>query len=734
MEWRKSELASDDVKTLAEKYGCDLLTASILLRRGIKTGEEIRYYLENDLRHLHNPFDLPGMEDAVERILAAKEEGEKVMVFGDRDVDGITGTVLLTDFLRRSGFDVRWRLPMGDEPYGLSTQAVEEFAADYGTLVITVDCGISNREEIAQAAELGVGVVVTDHHNPPELLPEADALVNPKLPGRYPFRHLCGCAVAYKLVSALRFAMKSEVFGQPISLINVRPSNDAMIIEAAKLRNLAVIDTLVETVVPGMVGITGTRLPAFLSGQQILCWDLPVQQKLLTQTFGTGVEIQMLDMAGEIGRAIPQAAGKSLLRLRELSKISRYAEGGAQSTGELDVLVNLFVSFVQKKEAWHTVVASFDGEEAADLQLAALGTIGDIVPLRDENRLIVKKGIEALLQKPRPGLSELLFKQNLAGRPLSAEEISWQLTPVINAAGRMGQAEKAITLLLSETAQERDALAAEITELNNERKRMVEEIHRRAEPEAYKSLSGYGGNMAVYAEDTILPGLTGLVASRLADRLNVPSLTASFLGETTKGSIRSAREYDLNFLLEQCADLFLRYGGHDFAAGFTMETTNWEALLKRLKTIAANMELKGVEEEALEVDAEIPLPYLSRMEDDPKVKGKKDLYLLQLADRFEPYGEKNRPLLFLSRGLTIADITLMGKDQLKHVKLTLDAGTPGSKGSLKWPAVYWNAADRVKVDFDKGDTVDLVYMVNRNWFNGSQVPQLLVKDLRVQKK
>ncbi|MCL1815743.1 MAG: single-stranded-DNA-specific exonuclease RecJ [Treponema sp.] len=721
MEWRKSELAPDDVKALSEKYGCDLLSASILLRRGIKTGEEIRYYLENDLRHLRNPFDLPGMEDAVERILAAKEEGEKVMVFGDRDVDGITGTVLLTDFLRRSGFDVRWRLPMGDEPYGLSLKVVEDFAADYGTLIITVDCGISNREEIARAAELGVGVVVTDHHNPPELLPDADALVNPKLPGHYSFPQLCGCAVAYKLASALRFAITSEVYGQPICLLNARPSNDAVIIEIAKLRSLAVIDTLAETVVPGMVGIADTRLPAFLSGQQILCWDLGVQQRLLAQAFGRGVEIQMLDMAGEIGKAIPQAAGKSLLRLKEMSKISRYNDDGqnsGQGSGELDVLINLFVTFVQRKEAF------FDEAEAAALQLAALGTIADIMPLRDENRLIVRKGIEAMLQKPRPGLSELLFKQDLAGRPLSAEEISWQLTPVINASGRMGRAEKAAALFLSEAPRERDVLASEITEMNNERKRLVEELCRRAEPEAYKNLPAFCGNLAVYAGESILPGITGLVASRLSDRFNVPALAASFSGGEIKGSLRSAREYDLSFMLDQCADLFLRHGGHDFAAGFNMEKTHWDTLLDRLKTIAANMELKAPKEETLEIDAEIPLAYLSRLEDDPKVRGRKELYLIQLADRFEPYGEKNRPLCFLSRGIRITDIMLMGKDELKHVKLILDAGT------LKWPAVYWNAADRVKVDFDKGDTVDLVYTVSRNWFNGSQTPQLKIKDLR----
>ena len=718
MEWRKKNLAPEDVKALAEKYGCDLLYASILLRRGIYSGEEIRFFLEDDLRHLRNPFDLPGMEDAVERILLAKEEGEKILVFGDRDADGITGTVLLSDFLRRNDFDVTyWDFPNKDEPYGLSVSAIEKFAANYGTLIITVDCGISNRKEIERAAELGVSVVVTDHHNIPEILPDADAIVNPKIPGRYLFKELSGCAVVYKLVSALKFAMKSEVYGEPICLLNARPGNDTIIIEIAKLRNLCLIDTLVETIVPGMVHINSTRLPEFLSGQEILCWDLSIQQKLLREAFGKTAEINMLDIAPPISKFIPQTQGKSLIRLKELSTLGRYSES---VLSELDVLVNIFISFVQKKETF------FNEEDFEYLQLAAMGTVADIMPLLDENRLIVRKGIEAMQKKPRPGISELLFKLNLAGHHLSAEDLSWNLGPAINATGRMGEADKAFSLLLAETPAEREALANNVIALYEERKLKVEELYRKAEPEAYKSLSEYSGTLALFSGENILPGLMGLIANRLSDRFKTPSLAASVNGDRIKGSLRSAGDYDLNYLLEQCADLFLRYGGHDFAAGFDMEKSNWGLLLKRLKTIAATIELKPPED-ILEIDAEIPLSFLSREEDDPKVSGKKDLYLLQLSDRFEPYGEKNRPLSFLSRGLKITDIILMGKDELKHVKLTLDTG------KFKWPAIYWNAVEKVKVDFDKGDTIDLVYTVGRNWFNGNITPQMIVKDLRLSK-
>ncbi len=143
MKWEKKEISPESVKEISAKYGCDLLTASILVRRGFCTGDAIRFFLEDDLASLRNPFALDGMEDAVERILAAKDEGEKVLVFGDGDVDGITGTALLANYLESIGMDVTWRIPTGDESYGLSLEAVEEFAAKDGTLIITVDCGIS---------------------------------------------------------------------------------------------------------------------------------------------------------------------------------------------------------------------------------------------------------------------------------------------------------------------------------------------------------------------------------------------------------------------------------------------------------------------------------------------------------------------------------------------------------------------------------------------------------------
>jgi single-stranded-DNA-specific exonuclease len=509
--------------------------------------------------------------------------------------------------------------------------------------------------------------------------------------------------VAYKLVSALRFALKSELYGQSVCLLNTRPLNDCWVIEIAKLRNLALIDSLSETVVPGVVKISETRLPAFLEGQQILTWDAALQKRTLAQIFGNGVEIYMQDISGEIGKEIPQTAGKTLLRIKELSRIAKYQD---REISEIDVFVKLFNLFVWQREKL------FGADDNMDLQLACLGTLADIMPLKNENRIIVKQGLQSIIEKPRPGLSDLLFKLDLSGKRISAHDVSWLLTPAINAAGRMGNPKKALDLLMEKDTRERDRLATELIKMNEERKKIGEEIWTEIEPAAAGNMQAYHNKLAVAYGPNIPRGVTGIMANRLLTRFKVPALVASFGEEVFTASLRSIRGYDLRFLLEPCSDLFLDWGGHDFAAGFSISKANWEPFLERLKSKAAEINLSdGEDGETLKIDAELPLSYLNP-----------DIFTL--LDRLEPYGEGNEPITFLVRKIKISEISLMGKPEAKHVKLTLDTQ------SHKWPAVYWQAADKAKRDFDLGDKVDVVFRVTRNRFNGKETPQLVISDLK----
>jgi len=708
MKWVKKEISSEQVKEISAKYGCDALTASILLRRDHNKGDAIRYFLDDDFLSLRNPFALDGMEDAVERILAAKEEGEKVLVFGDGDVDGITGTALLAGYLESIGIDVTWRIPTGDESYGLSLDAVEDFSAKDGTLIITVDCGISRFAEIKRAKELYIDVIITDHHEPQEELPQALVIINPKLKNStYPFRNLSGCGVAYKLVCALRFAQRSELYGQQMCLLNTRPLNEAWVIEIAKMRNLQVYDTLIETIVPGMVSVNETRLPSFLEGQHILCWDASLHKQTFKRLFGGGVEFGLMDIAPQIGKEIPQAANQSLLRIKELSKIAKYSD---RELNELDVFINLFISYARLCEKNSCVNSE---EENADIQLAALGTIADIMPLLDENRIIVRRGLESLEKKPRNGLLQLLQKLDLTGRHFDTKEISWKLCPAINAARRMGCAQTAAELFFEKDLLKRELLAGELASMNEKRKSLEEETWAVIEPMAYKNFKEYEEKFVLVYSDKINKGVTGLMSQRASRFFNVPAMAISVNEKICTGSLRSARGYNICALLEQCAGLFIDSGGHRAAGGFSMVMENWDAFLERLKQAVQSIEFdENEDEEVINIDAELPHSYLS-----PDI--------LKLVDKFEPYGSENEQLVFMTKNIIIKDINFIGKPEAKHVKMTLDTG------KYKWPALYWQSADRVtNKEFQVNDSVDITFNINRDYFKGNEIPQIIILDLK----
>jgi single-stranded-DNA-specific exonuclease len=696
------------VKEIAAKFGCGPLVASILIRRDRISGKDIQFFLEDDRRYLHNAFQLPGMEDAVERILAAKDEGEKVLIYGDRDVDGITSTTLLTSFLQGLGMDVIWRIPTGDEAYGLSKPVIDAFYDEGGTLIITVDCGISNVAEVAHAAALNIDVIITDHHNTQSEAPAALAIVNPKIKNAsgdyiYPFPELAGCGVAYKVYSALRFALGSEIYNQNICLFDIYPANDAYVIEIIKTRNLAAVDRLSETVVPGMVKIGDTRLVKFLEGQQIFTWDTDAQKKMVAKIFGAAVEINMLDIAGEIAKEIPPVAGMSLLRLREVSKIARYADG---PISEIDVFYNLFVSFVLKREQF------YKKEDSAYIQLAAVGTIADLMPLVDENRIIVRQGLGAITEKARSGLSDLLLKLNISGRRITTADISWHLSPVINSAGRMGHPEKAVELLLEPDPLRREQLTREIIEFNNKRKQLVDETWPKAEEDAKNNMARYHNNLAVIYGTDYPRGITGILANNLVKRFNVPSLVVSFSEGVATGSMRSARGYDLTALLDQLQELFIDRGGHDYAAGFSLLAEHWELFLKQLGPVTETMELQAEEDSGIEtIDAELPLSYM-----------KPDIFLL--VDRFEPYGKENEELNLLCRGMKVVEAEIKGK-LANHVKLTLDAG------QFKWTAMLWDGAEHIDKTLQINDAVDVLFRLRRNYYKGMETPQMIVSDIQI---
>jgi len=438
--WNVGQIALGPEEELRKELDCSGLLARLLVRRGIEGLEEAQRFLHPKLTHLHDPFQLPGMEAAARRIVRAVQTGEKVAIFGDYDVDGVSATCLMCEFFRFIDFPVTYRLPDRlREGYGLSATAVQEFAAAGVSLIVTVDNGSSAVEEVALAAKLGMDVVITDHHQPPDDLPRAVALVNPWLPESvYPFKDLAGVGVAFKVVWALA-------------------------------------------------------------------------QRLSKQT-----------------------------------KLSQE-----------------FRDFLMQS-----------------LAFVALGTISDVVPLRDENRVLAKFGLVALEQARQPGLRELvaLALDRSPEKHLDASHIGFRIGPRINAVGRLGKAEKAARLLLTQDPQEAASLAAELDRENMRRREIESTIAEEARARVLETVDLERERAIVLVGEGWHSGVIGIVASRLVEEFHRPTLLLSLEGDECKGSARSIPGVDIRGALSKCQEHLLGFGGHEMAAGCRADPAALEQL------------------------------------------------------------------------------------------------------------------------------------------------------------
>ncbi len=704
-EWFKKQISKTQVESVSKKYSLDPITASIMVRRGITGGRDILYYIEDDLRFQHSPFMFAAMEDAVDRILDAKEENEKVLIFGDRDVDGVTSTTVLYDCLSSMGIDVSYKLPGGDDAYGLSMQAVEEFAANYGSLIITVDCGISNNAEIAKAAELGLDVIVVDHHNAPETLPSPAIIIDPKTENSgYPFPDISGCAVVYKLVSAIRFS-QSSWYKQDVTLLNVNKENSA--VECVKVRNLVPVSRLTQTIDQNTASLSDTNLPSYLQGQLLLAWDAKSLSQDLQSLFGDGAQFNLVDIREEAAKLFPKFASMTLTQLKGMSKMAKY---GDHEPTEIGGFYNIFVTWVQKSLAKD--FPSFAQAEEKDLQLVALAALADIMPMKNENRIFVKNGLKSINSgRIRPGLRELMAELNLTGKRINSIDLSWVVVAHLNAAGRLGQPELAAKLFITDSQNERLETAKQIIELNAERKQLCVDAWNYAGIQAKASIPLHSNKLCVVIDERINRGVSGILAGRLVSTYNVPAMAVTIVDGIAIGSMRSCRDYDVTQFLNKMDDLFINHGGHNFAAGFSFKRERLAEFEERIKTLSSEIKLGDTKDTGGDIDAEIPAQYLTPA-------------LLDISDRFEPYGEENPQLLFMAKNIRVASGQRMGKGEKMHLKITVDCG------KYKWPCIFWNEGERLGRDFNVGDRVDFIFRVERNVFNRIETPQINLVDIK----
>jgi single-stranded-DNA-specific exonuclease len=720
--WNKKSVTKNQLEPLQKKFALDPISASIFARRGITDGKEILYFMEDDLRFQHNPFLFSQMEDVVDRILAAvpdeetpDAQKEKVLIFGDRDVDGVTATTLLYEELRSLGIDAEYKVPEGDDAYGLSVQAVEDFEKKFGSLIITVDCGIANVQEISLAAEKGMDVIVLDHHNPQEILPSPALILDAHLENSgYPFKNISGCALAYKVAGALRFS-RSRWYKADTAILNARKEDKKIFVECVKLRNLVPVARLVEEIVPGEKSISETKLPKYLQDQIILCWDKKNLVHLLHEAFGDSAEFNVADIRDEIAKFYPSLKNAPLSAVKMHSKIAKY---GDHEPTEIGGFYNIFVTYVQqnlKKEFPQDAQKEDD-----DLQLVALAALADIMPMKNENRLFVKHALKSINGgKIRGGLKELFCALNFLGRRITSTDLSWTIVPNLNSCGRLGEAGTAMELFTASDENARMKIAKKIVSLNLKRKELTQSAAEFSSLQAKKSIQEFSNRLCFVWDDSgekINRGITGILAQKLMTEFGVPSIAMTKVNDKMIGSIRSpAGGLNATEFLgsDEIKNFFVSFGGHDSAAGFTILQDDAENFRAKVKILSQKIQ-PSEQEKIFSVDAELPREYMTTE-------------IQKIVDRFEPYGDENPKLIFLAKNLPVSAGTILGKSERQHLKITVDCG------SAKWPCIFWGEGEKLHRDFDVGDKVDILFNVERNLFNGCETLQLMLLEIEKSK-
>ena len=548
---------SPEGRAQLERAGIPSLLACVLSARGVTEPEQAWKLLTPGEEPLLDPMLLKDMDRAVLRVGRALKTGELMAVYGDYDVDGITSTCLLTDCLTRLGGRVRSYIPDRlEEGYGLNEEAVLHLAQQGVTLIITVDCGITAAREVEFARELGIDVVITDHHECKQAIPEAAAVVDPHRPDcPYPFKGLAGVGVALKLAMAA---------------------------------------------------------------------------------------------------AGPDRAG---LVFRE------YAD------------------------------------------LAAVGTVADVMPMTGENRTIVQTGLAALAHPRRVGLAQLMEEAGLGDKPVTSVSIGYTLAPRINAAGRMGQADLAAELLLTRDPGRAAALAQELCALNRERQTIECEIFQECVQRLERRPQS---GIILLADEHWHQGVVGIVASRLTEKYSCPAFMVCLDQGMGKGSCRSWGGVNLFHLLTQCQDLLEGFGGHAMAAGFTVREENIPALERRLRQLVLEEQAGEELPSLLDIDAAV-LPQELTVE------------AVEALDALEPCGAGNpRPVLVLT-GAHVISAAQVGRG--RHLKLRLEGrGVP-------LDAIFFSV-DGSELGLTPGCRVDVAFYPQINDFRGVRSVQLQVVDLR----
>jgi len=680
-EWILPDLNLHEVESVSKNTGIDKNIISILFARGLKKEDEIVQFLFPELNNLHSPFLLHGIYEAVKRLKAAIAAGEKIAIFGDSDLDGITSLTIIHSILSKSGCSPIIRYPKAKESYGLTCDIIDEFIREHITLVITVDSGIRDVDEINYGKKNGIDFIVTDHHEPDITLPDA-IIVNPKQNEcGYPFKELAGVGVAFKFVQAFLYSYTSGfnvnfvLIYKDISSYKFRFVKNGIAVSKVEADTNDIAAVLAKN-------INKSDCIVFLNKESLTL--APIIKSLHPDILMTDIK----KIASSLYNTEYKDHGTMLNKLTADFKIDK-----KNTSDEFNLYFKLFIELQwRSSKKILTILQEF-------VVLVTIGTIADIMPMHGENRLLIKYGLSMINNgEGHKGILSLTGKTRT-----TSKSISWDIAPLLNAPGRMGETDLTVNFFLEQDSLKNAEIVTTIQKINRERKRIVLEIIEKIKNDDSKTT--LNENIFFYMHDEIIDGLAGLIANRLADDLKKPAIiaTGSDKNGIVKGSARSSGNFDFFKFTAPVTHLFERVGGHAQAFGFTAELGNIKEIVNTINnSIADNF----IPEKTVHIDLVIEI-------NDINSQFIKSLSLL------EPFGKCNEEPVFAAKGVKIEGFSSFG-NQGNHGKFVINR-------TLQ--AIGWNIFEKMNSFYTAKKEVDLIFKLENNEYLGKTYPRMILVDI-----
>lgn len=659
----KGENFYKQVESISQRFSMPEYFAKHLLDNGIDSEEKIINFLNPSIYFLHPPFLFKDIDIAIKLIQNAKNLNYTIFIFGDSDVDGIVGIKILYDALKKYGIkNILYSIPENDEPYGITTFKIDKAIEKGAKLIITVDNGISSYKEIEYAKNKGIEVIITDHHNPQDKIPPADAIINPKLEN-YPYP-LClsGSGVAWKIIEALIFS-QTKIYNQHLYFFDLE-----LITFSKKDSKNNYIINITYFITYKFKIIEEKSLSINIEDYEINEF-LNFNSSTKSLTFSIGkifTKDEAINFFNDIFNQKKEKDGilvtKNINLFQSLLKILKI-NIDINEVKSIEKLVNndyKFLSILQTYKAYYikktdylyfmlysTIRYNYPkcvSEIESYLPYVAIATIADIMPSINENRYIISKGLEILNESKPDFMNKIISNSININYPINSYDIIWKISPLLNSPGRFGKGEVLLNFFLSNNDDFSLLSLQEINDYNIKRTMMVDEI--------FNSIKLPSNNkpVIIIEKEGIEPGLTGLLSARFVNLTSKPVIFITKTSSGIFGSMRSKNSFNSFSFLSQLSEFFENFGGHHFAAGFSVIKDKYETFLKTLNSLISNINENIETQFSLEYTYEVTFDDLI----DPEFE--KWYKILQ------PYGEEFKVPLFCSKNISLANPSYIGRN------------------------------------------------------------------------